>query len=968
MIKIVAIFLLLIYSVIGSAQEINNQDSALYYYQRSAFRKAIEWGKKHVAAMKEARGLNDTVYGSALNNLGIYYYSNGDIKESIDPYIKAAEIFRINYGASHPLYLFIIHNIGIAQQKLGSYKDAEHYLKLAVEGKQKSNDTINADYPNYLNSLGSFYSETEKYELAEEIFKRVLKIYDSGMVERNKNLAKTINNLAVLYYRLSRLKESEHFFKEALLVTEEIYGRDHWEHANIINNISAIQIQLGNYDAAAKALSSCSQSVKRQLGELHPLYTTMLNNLGAALFKNNQMLEAKKYFLEYKQNAEARFGKMNHNYATAINNLGYLSFLILDNETASKYFTEVLEIYKKLYGEESLKYAIALNSIALIASRKGAYDRVDALLSKSLETLKKAGGDKHAEYLTGQVILFDALCKANRPDRGIAVSSDLLRKEIDLLKTRMYYLSVEEQLLYILSRQSYFSPPFAALYFKKDTMLIEQAIDGQLFLKGAIIENNSRLYPNSELIKDTLISSKWKAYQKSKRDQIKYITILPMPEISAIDSLTRHAKDLEKELLTISASYRGIDERINISWRKVRQKLNNKDAAIEFVRFQYINTKNYYVVQYGAFLLSNQYEKPLFISLCSEDDLRASLLRFPYKSSAFMSKSVQLKKTTATPYDLIWKPLEKYLSGVTTIYFSPDGLLHQIPMAALPINQRQLMIDKYELIQLISTRQLAIKDSSSSLPSSALFFGGINYNQQQPDISVKPHADAYSFVYQQNSRGLIDSFGYLKGAHQEVVAAEQKLKSKGVKVTTFTGSSAAESAFRSFTDRSQPTVIHFATHGFTLPDTSFKTGVNPVFTTSKNPLLRTGLVMAGGNIGWKARNKYDEDDGILTGMEIAAMQLPNTQLVILSACETANGEIKGSEGVFGLQRAFKLAGVNYVMGSLWKIPDTATRLFMDFFYTHWMAGNSIRTAFNRAQRDMRKSLGPYYWAAFVLIQ
>ncbi|MDZ4808081.1 MAG: CHAT domain-containing protein, partial [Bacteroidota bacterium] len=141
------------------------------------------------------------------------------------------------------------------------------------------------------------------------------------------------------------------------------------------------------------------------------------------------------------------------------------------------------------------------------------------------------------------------------------------------------------------------------------------------------------------------------------------------------------------------------------------------------------------------------------------------------------------------------------------------------------------------------------------------------------------------------------------------------------------------------------------------------------YTLADDPLLRSGLIFAGGNYAWSGKTPIEGiEDGIATAYEISQLNLSNTELVVLSACETALGDVKGSEGVFGLQRAFKMAGVKKMIVSLWQVPDKETAELMISFYTYWMNGKSINEAFTQAQADMRKKYSPFYWAAFVLVE
>lgn len=188
-----------------------------------------------------------------------------------------------------------------------------------------------------------------------------------------------------------------------------------------------------------------------------------------------------------------------------------------------------------------------------------------------------------------------------------------------------------------------------------------------------------------------------------------------------------------------------------------------------------------------------------------------------------------------------------------------------------------------------------------------------------------------------------------------------------------TGMAATEESLKQLSGHS-PTILHLATHGFFLPDVERKRRDNFTrdpnqLTLADNPLFRSGIIMAGANIVWKGGVAFDgKEDGIVTAYEISNLDLSNSELVVLSACETALGDISGTEGVFGLQRAFKLAGVKNMLLSLWQVPDEETDELMRLLYSNKLKGMANYEAFNMAQETMRKKYPPYYWAAFVLIE
>ena len=222
---------------------------------------------------------------------------------------------------------------------------------------------------------------------------------------------------------------------------------------------------------------------------------------------------------------------------------------------------------------------------------------------------------------------------------------------------------------------------------------------------------------------------------------------------------------------------------------------------------------------------------------------------------------------------------------------------------------------------------------------------------------------------------------YLRGSEVEVTSISSILMNKSVNCNVLKGKEANEESFKDLEQKPND-IIHIATHGFYLPTEKVASNeflkMIPVFVSGtdgqiqfspvKTSMLRSGLVFAGGNMAWKGeRVSASIEDGIATSAEIANVNLAGTDLVVLSACETGLGEVN-DEGVFGLQRAFKKAGVNTIVMSLWKVSDHITQLMMTHFYTHLLNGNSKYAAFRKAQLEIRKEYpNPYQWAAYIML-
>jgi CHAT domain-containing protein len=265
--------------------------------------------------------------------------------------------------------------------------------------------------------------------------------------------------------------------------------------------------------------------------------------------------------------------------------------------------------------------------------------------------------------------------------------------------------------------------------------------------------------------------------------------------------------------------------------------------------------------------------------------------------------------------------------------------------------------------------------------SSAALYGGLIYDVTENDmlaqsrVYAKEHGEIATrgFVADSTMRA---GWKYLDGSRNEVEAIADMCQSQNIETKVYTSIAGNEESFKALSGRKIP-IIHLATHGFFYKNEEVEN--KPFFESmhlreqqirQDNSVKRSGLILASAQKAWLGEPIPDEvEDGILLAEEIAAMDLTGTDLVVLSACETGLGEIT-SEGVFGLQRAFKKAGVQTLIMSLWKVDDTATSLFMQTFYGHWLGGKTKHEAFTLAQDMVRtddRFSNPFYWAGFIML-
>lgn len=277
-------------------------------------------------------------------------------------------------------------------------------------------------------------------------------------------------------------------------------------------------------------------------------------------------------------------------------------------------------------------------------------------------------------------------------------------------------------------------------------------------------------------------------------------------------------------------------------------------------------------------------------------------------------------------------------------------------------------------------REGGAKTAKSSNDISILIYGGIQYNADSTALAQakvktvtpkeynEPLAVATEKITKRGGTAQT-TWGYLPGTKTEIGLIAALFNNKHLPCEVKTGFAASEDNFKMIgIAQASPTILHIATHGyfFDEPKNEDKTAS---FQNSENPLIRSGLVMAGANKAWIDGHGYNNmEDGILTAFEIANLNLSKTKLVVLSACDTGLGDIQGTEGVYGLQRAFKMAGVDYILMSLWPVDDEKTAELMRLFYKNYLNGKPIREAFRGAQNEMKLHYAPYHWAGFVLIR
>jgi CHAT domain-containing protein/Flp pilus assembly protein TadD len=884
---------------------------------------------------------------STLYEKGNEYYQAGDYVQAEQYWLEVKDIIEKMLGADHPECISFFNNLGDLYHRMGDYAEAEKYLVWATENMKKMSHPY---YSIALSNLGGLYCKMGDYVQAEKC--------------------------------LEEAKE---------IITNKVDKR-HLAHVSLLGNIGMTYVSMGNYIQAEKYLVE-AEDIMKILDTEHPIYIFLLSNLGLLYFAIDDNEKAEKYWLQAKEIRENILDKEHPDHALSLINIGLLHYDMEDYMQAEKYHLEAAEILEKALGKDHPDYAVALSNLGLLYHKTGDYTQAEKYYLEAKENREKALGREHPAYAASLDCLGLLYSDMEDYEKATPFENEACQLTIQTTIHNFAFLSEQQRTSYWTTQSETFEVAYALSRFHSITATNTLNYNNTLFTKGLLLRT-------ATAVRDAIYSSGNHAlieqYEQlgSLRREINILQQKTDFNKEYVASLASRADSLDKALTQASAAFRDLKADMSMQWQDVQRQLKPDDAAVEFVHFRLYDKKWTDSTFYAALVLRQGMRFPTWIPLCEQEQLQ-EVLHTDTHDTQQQTETLYSEKGNQL-HQLVWQALEKELSNVKNIYYAPSGLLHKIAFNALPTEKNDsLLSDKYNLYLVSSTREVARlkKETTAFTRDTASLYGGLLYDASQAAMIAaakryqRPSSNGrFLDRFRKRTAGLpsaelrsgFSEWKYLEGTKTETERIAAALSSRNIPHRFYTENAGNEESFKNL-NGTQTGVIHLATHGFFLPDVENKLVDDIVRRLGgnrdkpfENPLLRSGLILSGANNQWRAK-KYDLldeniEDGILTADEISRLNLTKTKLVVLSACETGLGNVTNSEGVFGLQRAFKLAGVESLIMSLWKVPDGATSELMSTFYDEWLAGKSKQNAFKTAQQKVRdKYISPYYWAAFVMM-
>jgi CHAT domain-containing protein len=959
------------------------------------------------------------VYADHLNGLAGVYTSLHNYSKAEGIFLKALDVVKKSSGIVHPNYAFYLDNFGNMYRQMGNPQDGEELLALAlriqakITGKEsetyslylrdlslthmdmvsyakaeaeftealaiqeKINSKEHPDYAYFLDDFAKLKKTMGQYGLAEQLYRESIRINEKVLGRETLSYVDRLNNLANMLSEIGDYRKAEPLCLEALQVAERVAGKQSFAYAVALLTLGSLYDAEGNTVRAQPLLEEATQVFEKVHATENPKFSLCLNNLALVYEKLNRFGEAAELYKASLKITARVIGPLTADYLRSLSNLARLYRAAGLYHAAEAHFREIVDASVKVAGKNYLSIATYVGRLADVYAGMSDYAKGEKLYLTALKSLESKVGKDHPAYTDLEVRLAKMYCQMGKYAMAEPLYSNMRNTVLNQIDNNFPAFSDFEKEAYFNSIRGYFEDfnAFCLASYSKNPAVARDMYDMQLATKGLLLKNSSKWKHRIRNSGDKQLAALYTAWEANQAVLAKWYREADSLKTNTIDSLEKITNTQEKELSRRSEIFATIADKTRIGWEDVKARLKPGEVAIEMIRVNRFGLFQPRVdssdsklpayslfdvtdsVTYAAAIISPLSQAPELVLLKDGNELEGKYLKY-------YSNSIRSQTEDKKSYDLFWKPIADRIAQMTKqsmatlrVYFSADGVYNQINLNTLMnAGTRQYLADETKITLVTNTRDLVVMPKEETPNKQAYLFGYPDYElsaQARSKLIAKERDTQTSFYSLTVERGnLLEE---LPGTKEEVESIAALLSGKGWQPNVFTGKEALEETLK---DCLNPRVLHIATHGYFQATAAGK----------QNPLLRCGLMLAGAGQSLDGKKDDKTEDGILTAYEAMNLNLDNTDLVVLSACETGMGEVRNGEGVYGLQRAFKVAGAKTIIMSLWKVNDEATSELMTTFYSNWLKTGNKRSSFELAQQTLKtKYKLPYYWGAFVMV-
>ncbi|MDH4057994.1 MAG: CHAT domain-containing protein, partial [Cyclobacteriaceae bacterium] len=885
-----------------------------------------------------------------LFHLANYYQLTDKFSLASATLSTASDAARQKYDNEDPAYAIALNQQTKLRIKIGEYDKAESEINRSLQIfdlKQNKDDKWIPDYINAIETQAKLYGIKGMFDEAQSNLDRSRKMISKSKVNLSNELS-TAEELSSLLIQLGIYSQTNELLNKLIPDYEKLYGAQSIRLIDPLVNRGRILLARGDYTDAERTTARANQIAVKTYGEISTKTAPTQILLSDIYYSLGDYDKAEINIRKSLASLEKQFGRNHVDVARSLSQLALIKFYKGDDKKEiEKLMIEARDIIASKLGKDNPQYAEILKNVAQLYISDKRYDLAFNSLSIAESIWTQKAGSKNnintasIHMLTGDVYyqmknypkaeefynkaksLYEKNFSSTHPEYVKALSklSKVYYMQQDYKRAKQ---RIEEALNNYENFIKQYFPALSEREKAKYWNTIKQDFEFYNTLALSQLEDfkdlSGKIYNYQLLTKALLLSSSIKIRERilnSTDEELKaqYNNWLEKKELLTIAlslsssqlieneidpiALTHEVERLEKDLSQKSEIFGQNFENKRITYEEVRKSLKKNEVAIEMVRFRYFNHSFTDSVIYAALYVKEDTKRPEAIVLKNGSQMEGRY--FNYYRNAIMRQIPD-----GYSYDVFWGPIQKQLGQVSTIYLSADGVYNQINLEAIPAPGGTYILDNSNIVLVSNTKDLYLRSGKpkGKPDNTAFLFGNPTFYL----TSATNH-----------------KYSSLPGTEKEINQLQFLLNQKGWKSQNYLESKATEEQVK---ELNSPKIFHIATHGFYKPAEELRLEdemEGNEAELAKNPLLRNGLLLMGaGDLLDKTDYNYNMENGILTAYEAMNLNLDNTDLVVLSACETGLGELQSGEGVYGLQRAFLVAGAKVLIMSMFKVDDEAT--------------------------------------------
>lgn len=904
------------------------QDEALSLTQQSLVLREKYLPAEHVS-------ISNSFY-----QLGVIFHAKGDFPQAVVHFLHSLAIKEKLYGVDSSNVSALVSNLGSVYNEMGDYDKAEVFMRRAVSLQEKLHIANDPFLSIMLHNLGNVQDSKGDYNSAEQTYQRALAIKEQAYGAEQPETAETISALAAISQEKGDYERALSLNERALSIYGKTVGEDDSRTGETLVNLASVYALTGDTARAASLDERALKIFEKVLEAGHPEIALALNNLGDSVRELRDFPRAEKLLLRALEIREKKLGAAHPDVGRTLENLANLYRDQGDYGKAESFYQRALKVKEKALGAEHPALLSTLTDMSLLYAAKG-----DAAAATLFAARAIVGGERNA-------------------DLNLRAGSE---------RQKLAYLNLlSDQLNQAITLNVSLAPAQASARDLAVNTVLQRKGRVQDALADSFSSLRRRLDAQDVALLDEFNNATAQLARLALSEQQQSATGDYRERLAA---LRERREQLEAEVSRRSAEFRAAAQPVTLA--AVRAALPPDAALLEFIAYQPVRPKattrseQYGEARYVVYVIRSRGEVQwrelgTVKDLDGAIDLWRQALREPSRRD--------VRQLARTVDEKVMRPVRALAGDATQLLVAPDGELNLMPFAALVDERGRYLIERYAVTYLTSGRELLHLGLAPPSKSEPLIIANPSFGEPAVAAEIArntpvrrpnaPNARRRSVTDARNLSGVY--FAPLDGTTQEA----RGIQTLFTDARLLTGEQATEAALKAVV---APRVLHIATHGFFLQDVTTTAVTHSLLATRgggatepqiENPLLRSGLALAGANL----RRGGGSDDGLLTALEASGLNLWGTKLVVLSACDTGLGEVRNGEGVYGLRRAFALAGTESLVMSLWPVSDYSTRRLMTDYYKNLKANTGRGAALRQVQLDMLKrdpQLHPFYWANFI---